>query len=89
MNCKRLIVGILGIVAVGCAGNPAIKIVEDKIVSMRQERIEHPEIKLKKIFGINEEMLADTKRFPVSSSHWYDFDLPEEMGGFKTVKFSL
>lgn len=89
MNCKRLIVGILGIVAVGCAGNPAIKIVEDKIVSMRQGRLAHPEIKLKKIFGINEEMLADTNRFPVSSSHWYDFDLPEDMGGFKAVKFSL
>ena len=78
MNCKRVIVGILGIVAVGCASNPAIK-----------GRLAHPEIKLKTIFGINEEMLADTNRFPVSSDHWYDFDLPEDMGGFKTVKFSL
>ena len=89
MNCKRVIVGILGIVAVGCASNPAIKIVEDEVASRRQERIAHPEIKLKTIFGINEEMLADTNRFPVSSDHWYDFDLPEDMGGFKTVKFSL
>ena len=89
MNCKRVIVGILGIVAIGCASNPAIKIVEDETVSMRQGRLAHPEIKLKTIFGINEEMLADTNRFPVSSDHWYDFDLPEDMGGFKTVKFSL
>ena len=89
MNCKRLIVGILGIVAVGCASNSAIKIVEGETASRRQERIEHPEIKLKTIFGINEEMLADTNRFPVSSGHWYNFDLPEDMGGFKTVKFSL
>ena len=89
MNCKRLIVGILGIVAVGCASNSAIKIVESETASRRQERIEHPEIKLKTIFGINEEMLADTNRFPVSSGHWYNFDLPEDMGGFKTVKFSL
>lgn len=89
MNCKRLIVGILGIVAVGCASNPAIKIVEDETASMRHGRLAHPEIKLKTIFGINEEMLADTNRFPVSSDHWYDFDLPEDMGGFKTVKFSL
>ena len=89
MNCKRLIVGILGVVAVGCASNSAIKIVDNETASRRQERIEHPEIKLKTIFGVNEEMLADTNRFPVSSSHWYDFDLPEEMGGFKTVKFSL
>ena len=89
MNCKRVIVGILGIVAVGCASNPAIKIVEGETASMRQDRLAHPEIKLKTIFGINEEMLADTNRFPVSSDHWYDFDLPEDMGGFKTVKFSL
>lgn len=89
MNCKRVIVGILGIVAVGCASNPAIKIVEDETASMRHGRLAHPEIKLKTIFGINEEMLADTNRFPVSSDHWYDFDLPEDMGGFKTVKFSL
>ena len=89
MNCKRLIVGILGIVAVGCASNSAIKIVDNETASRRQERIEHPEIKLKTIFGVNEEMLADTNRFPVSSSHWYNFDLPEDMGGFKTVKFSL
>ena len=89
MSCKRVIVGILGIVAVGCASNPSIKIVEDETVSMRQGRLAHPEIKLKTIFGINEEMLADTNRFPVSSDHWYDFDLPEDMGGFKTVKFSL
>ena len=89
MNCKRLVVGFLGVVAVGCASNSAIKIIEDKAVSMQQGRIAHPEIKLKTIFGINEEMLADTNRFPVSSGHWYDFDLPEDMGGFKTVKFSL
>ena len=89
MNCKRVIIGILGIVAVGCASNPAIKIIEDETASMRQGRLAHPEIKLKTIFGINEEMLADTNRFPVSSDHWYDFDLPEDMGGFKTVKFSL
>ena len=89
MNCKRVIVGILGVVAVGCASNPAIQIVEDETASMRHGRLAHPEIKLKTIFGINEEMLADTNRFPVSSDHWYDFDLPEDMGGFKTVKFSL
>ena len=89
MNCKRVFVGILGVVAVGCASNPAIKIAEDETASMRQDRLAHPEIKLKTIFGINEEMLADTNRFPVSSDPWYDFDLPEDMGGFKTVKFSL
>ena len=40
-------------------------------------------------FVINEEMLADTNRFPVSSDHWHEIDLPEEMGGFKVAKFSL
>ena len=41
------------------------------------------------IFGINDEMLADTNRFPVSSHRWYEFDLPEEECGFKTVRFLL
>ena len=90
MNCKKLIIGILGIVAAGCATDSAISIADDDdILSMREDRIEHPEIKLKTIFGINEEMLADTNRFPVSSDRWHEFDLPEEMGGFKTVEFSL
>ena len=90
MNCKKLIIGILGIVAAGCASDSAINIADDDdILPVREDRVEHPEIKLKTIFGINEEMLADTNRFPVSSNRWHEFDLPEDMGGFKTVKFSL
>ena len=82
MKFKQLIVGILGIVAVGCANGFIIRCIEAKDVSR------HRQIKLKTIFGINEEMLADTNRFPVSSSRWYEIDLPEDMG-FKAVKFSL
>jgi hypothetical protein len=90
MNYTKLIMGIIGVVVAGCASDSAIRIADDDdILPMREDRVEHPEIKLKTIFGINVEMLADTNRFPVSSDRWHEFDLPEDMGGFKTVKFSL
>ena len=90
MNCKKLIMGFVGVVVAGCASDPATNIADDDdILPVREDRVEHPEIKLKTIFGINEEMFADTNRFPASSDRWYEFDLPEDMGGFKTAKFSL
>ena len=90
MNYTKLILGIIGVVVAGCASDSAIRIADnDDILSRREDRVGHPEIRLKTIFGINEEMLADTNRFPVSSSRWHEFDLSEDMGGFKTVKFSL
>ena len=89
MNYKKLKVGILCATIVGCAVGLPIKVVADDEISIREDQLEYPEIKLTKIFGVNAEVLADTNRFPVSSSRWYDLDLPEDMGGFKTVKFSL
>ena len=91
MNCRQLIIGILGAVAAGCATDSANQIPSDEeaLSSILERRAAHFEIKLNTIFGINEEMLADTNRFPVSSCRWHEFDLPEEMDGFKDVKFSL
>lgn len=89
MNYKQLEFGLLCVAIVGCAVGLPIKAVADNGISIREDRLEYPEIKLTKIFGVSDEVLADTNRFPVSSSRWYDLDLPETMGGFKTVKFTL
>ena len=89
MNYKKLRFGLLGAVIVGSAVGLPIMAIADDGISIREDQLEYPEIKLTKIFGVNDEVLADTNRFPVSSSRWYDLDLPEDMGGFKTVKFSL
>ena len=90
MNYKQVIIGIIGLAAAGYAGGAEIKIVEHPdIPSKGQDTVEHREIRLKTIFGINEEILADANRFPVSSDRWHEVDLPEDMGGFKTAKFSL
>ena len=89
MNYKQLKFGLLCVAIVGCAVGLPIKAVADNGISIREDRLEYPEIKLTKIFGVSDEVLADTNRFPVSSSRWYDLDLPETMGGFKTMKFSL
>ena len=89
MNYKQLKFGLLYAAVVGCTVGMPIKAVANDGISIREDRLEYPEIKLTKIFGVNDEVLADTNRFPVSSSRWYDLDLPEDMGGFKTVKFSL
>ena len=89
MNYKQLKFGLLYAAVVGCSVGMPIKVVANDGISIREDRLEYPEIKLTKIFGVNDEVLADTNRFPVSSSCWYDIDLPEDMGGFKTVKFTL
>ena len=89
MNYKKLKVGLLCVAIVGCAVGLPIKAVAENGISIREDRLEYPEIKLTKIFGVSDEVLADTNRFPVSSSCWYDIDLPEDMGGFKTVEFTL
>ena len=89
MNYKQLKFGLLYAAVVGCTVGMPIKAVANDGISIREDRLEYPEIKLTKIFGVSDEVLADTNRFPVSSSCWYDIDLPEDMGGFKTVKFSL
>ena len=89
MKYKKLRFGLLGAVIVGSAVGLPIMAIADDGISIREDQLEYPEIKLTKIFGVNDEVLADTNRFPVSSSRWYDLDLPEDMGGFKTVKFSL
>ena len=86
---KKLLIGVVGVIVAECVSEPAISLIDDPEISINDGRYEHKEIKLSKIFGINEEMLADTNRFPVSSHHWYEFDLPEEECGFKTVKFSF
>ena len=88
MNYKQLIFGIIGVTAASYAGGSPIQVVNDAN-AISEGRFGHPEIKLKTIFGINEEMLADTNRFPVSSCCWHEFELPEDMAGFKTVNFSL
>ena len=46
MNCKKLVIGILGVVVAGCAADSAIRIADDD-ESMREDRIAHPEIRLK------------------------------------------
>ena len=90
MNCKKAILGIVGVAAAGFASCAEIKIVEHPDISLKgDDEVGHREIRLKTIFGVNEEMLADTNRFPVSSARWHEVDLPEDMGGFKTAKFSL
>ena len=83
MKRKQLVIGVLGALAAGYACGFPIRSIEDKDI------LGHPEIKLKTIFGVNEERLADTNRFPVSSDHWHEIDLPTDMGGFTTAKFSL
>ena len=58
-------VGLVSGAMVGFAGGAEIKIVEHPdIPSKGDDEVEHREIRLKTIFGINEEMLADTNRFP-------------------------
>ena len=89
MSYKQLKFGLLYAAIVGCTVGMPINVVANDGISIREDRLEYPEIKLTKIFGVNDEVLADTNRFPVSSSCWYDIDLPEDMGGFKTVKFTL
>ena len=89
MNYKQLKFGLLCVAIVGCAVGLPIKAVADNGISIREDRLEYPEIKLTKIFGINAEVLADTNRYPVSSSRWHEIDLPEDMGGFRTVEFAL
>lgn len=89
MNYKQLKFGLLYAAVVGCTVGMPIKAVANDGISIREDRLEYPEIKLTKIFGVNDEVLADTNRFPVSSSRWYDLDLPEDMGGFRTVEFAL
>lgn len=90
MNYRKVILGIVCAAAAVYAGGAEIKIVEHPDISLKgDDEVEHREIRLKSIFGINEEMLADTNRFPVSSARWHEVDLPEAVGGFKTAKFSL
>ena len=47
MNCKKLIIGILGVVAAGYTSGSGISVVDDASLNIY---IEHPEIKLKTIF---------------------------------------
>ena len=89
MTYEQLIFGMLGVVVAGCAVGLPSEAFADNGISRREGWLECPEVKLTKIFGVNEEMLADTNRFPVSSCRWYGVDLPEAMGGFRTVEFSL
>ncbi len=89
MNYKKLRFGLLGAVIVGSAVGLPIMAIADDGISIREDQLEYPEIKLTKIFGINAEVLADTNRYPVSSSRWHEIDLPEDMGGFRTVEFAL
>ena len=90
MNFKQLIVGVIGVAAAGCASVSEINVAASPDTpSKGSDRVEHPELRLKTVFGINEEMLSDTNRFPVSSGHWYDIDLPDGNAGFKKAHFSL
>ena len=52
MNYTKLIMGFVGVVVAGCASDPATNIADgDDILPVREDRVEHPEIKLKTIFG--------------------------------------
>ena len=86
----KVLTVMLGLAVTGCVGTQAARQEAPHSTRSNDETYEHPELHLKRLFGIDNAVLADTNRSPRGKSMYFcDVELPEPFGGYGTAKFVL
>lgn len=86
----KVLTVVLGLVVAGCVEMQAARQEAPHSTRSNDETYEHPELHLKRLFGIDNAVLADANRYPRGKGVYFcDVELPEPFGGYGTAKFVL
>ena len=89
-NMTKVLTVMLGLAVAGCVEMQAARQEAPHSTRSNDETYEHPELHLKRLFGIDNAVLADTNRYPHGKSMYFcDVELPESFGGYGTAQFVL
>ena len=89
-NMTKVLTVMLGLAVAGCVEMQAARQEAPHSTRSNDETYEHPELHLKRLFGIDNAVLADTNRYPRGKGVYFcDVELPESFGGYGTAQFVL
>lgn len=84
---QKIIFGVMGLVLAGCVGTAVPTDAEcDDAARNMGGHYSYPNVRIEKLFGLNDGVLANTNLFPATSNSWqhYNLNLGKNENGFTT-----